>query len=183
MKLLRSVCVYWGPREESAEACAQRLRSYFDEIECEFPALNRWYEVGIPKKRQGSVGCASDYDLVRLTRLVAKGVNRYDVPPREIIKDLGFRIPLYDRRRGDTCTGLGIHCGCYSRWTTNSVVLNVASEPSASGLDREDVIEKIFDIGVKVWNAETGMAFLQHELDPIVERRFSSKLVSSRGWP
>jgi hypothetical protein len=121
-----SVAIHWGTRRESARHCAERLHEYLGLINGRFPKLNRWYPVGIAKKYQLVLGCVSDYQLDELKKLMLKGVNRYDVPPRAPIVELGFRVSLYNRMRGDLSAGISVHCGCYSDHLdpANSVVFS-----------------------------------------------------------
>lgn len=151
--------------------CAERLARYFAELRLAYPALSHWYQVGIPKKRQEKAGCVSDYDLTRLAALMKKGVNRRDVPPREIIPELGFRVSLYDRRRGDACTGLRVHCGSWFVPVPNCVILDVPTDPEQAGLKANGLVDTMFRLGRDIWGADKGSVFVTDVLEPAEVRQ------------
>ncbi|WP_423069475.1 Imm52 family immunity protein [Devosia sp. CN2-171] len=87
------VGVYWAARQESLDACAERLRRHFDLLS----ELSEWTRVWYRRPnsvRKGSVptSLASHNDLVRL---LGRGVNRRD-DNREPIVDLGWQLHLWN---------------------------------------------------------------------------------------
>jgi hypothetical protein len=81
------VGAYWGPREESREACAQRWAVFFEVLRRHDPELGRWY------KRMNSRDepiLEMPTDALNLAPLLRE--NRDAAPSSKIIPELGFGL-------------------------------------------------------------------------------------------
>lgn len=154
-----TVGVYWVARQESLDACAERLRRHFDLLS----GLSEWTRVWYRRPNsvlKGSVptALATHDDLVRL---LARGVNRRD-DNREPIVDLGWSVRLWNGRSSGNPCQTNVRCGCYSPRIGNSAILTLESSfepvlipPTVSSL-RE------------IWTAESGRAWVNDiEVSPL----------------
>src|SRR6266540_3632953 len=89
----------WGPRHESLEGCAGRIRLLLDRIEPLHPALAKWYEQ--TSSRRASLNRPIGRDIDAISQLVRKGL----IGPRE--PNPGTQIGAWN---GDGLT-LVVRCG------------------------------------------------------------------------
>ncbi|MBM7112512.1 Imm52 family immunity protein [Archangium primigenium] len=102
------VGAYWGPRQETARACAQRSELFLRLLaECD-PSFAQWYRVG--KKAPPGLPGHPIQSVDDLERLMLSGRNRSSVG-RKVLEDLGFLTGVFNARKEDT--RLEFHCGAY----------------------------------------------------------------------
>ncbi len=103
---------YWGPREESAEECAERLHRYFLEIAQISDVFAAWFKKGYSRK-QASQHQVDVSDRSQVLELIEAGRNRRDFGG-EVIEELGFQIGLWNAQEAEKSVGLRVMCGLYA---------------------------------------------------------------------
>jgi hypothetical protein len=94
-----------------------------------------------------------DVSLEGMRSLLGRGVNRRDTD-RQVIPELGYRIGLWSGRPDEEAFGLTIHCGSYSEWVGNNVVITLPpAGPHSLELARTQA-EALFDELVGIWQPE-----------------------------
>jgi hypothetical protein len=157
MSSIDTVGVYWGPRKETASACAARLERYLSRLSEINPAFAQWFLKGGSKKETIKPIVTND---VELTKLVASGANRRDIGG-DAIENLGFRVGLWDGIRDQDAISLNVKCGLFANNPNmgNSVVLGLPSDLALAGIADEQVLDRILLIGVEVWGGDWGGVF------------------------
>jgi hypothetical protein len=119
------VGVYWGMREESRQACAERISAFLIALANQDAALSQWFEqVYSVKQPRVPVPTAPE----RIAPLLE--VNRLDFGRRDVIPELGFSFSAWDGRADGVAASLGVSCGTYSSVVPNSAV--VSFDPQAA---------------------------------------------------
>jgi hypothetical protein len=161
------VGAYWGVRQETAEACTARVVGTLHELDCVDSQFCRWFTLGRSRKEalRHQVTISQD----KLCALLKKGVNRGDFD-KQPIPDLGFSIGLWNGAPDDESVGLSIHCGMYSPWVNNSVVLDLPSDGKPLGrLLNFAVIRRIALIVVKNWAPDWLTVNTDHLRDDVLK--------------
>jgi hypothetical protein len=83
---------YWGPRQEDAQACAERMAHMVRLLESEDPLFARWFKC--VKSLKESLKRPLDSDIEGLRKHVQSRIMRDSA--RKPIPDLGFRVPLWN---------------------------------------------------------------------------------------
>lgn len=115
---------YWDARPDSVDKCAASAADLFARLAEIDPLLANWYEPGRSRKDalRRKVGTS---DIHTFRELLLKGRYRRDVG-REVIEDLGFRIGFWNGAGvKEAEASLDIHCGCYSEYAGNNVIINL----------------------------------------------------------
>lgn len=116
---------YWGHREQTAEEVAADVHGF----------LTRLAEV-TPLTREGWAFWKRDPSTFDgLLRMVREGRNRYDAPPREVIKELGFQVSM-----AQAGVDFRACAGGYSDWVGNVATLS-ESYHRPGGLTRSGMWE------------------------------------------
>lgn len=112
---------YWGPRQESAEQCAERLATCLKELATASDAFPSWYKKG--KSRSDALKRPVQPD--DLLMLVESGSNKRD-NDKSVIEDLGFRVGVWNGASEERSASLSITCGLFAQNANlrNSVVLD-----------------------------------------------------------
>ncbi len=140
---------YWGPRQESAEQCAERLAKFLKELATASDVFASWYEQG--KSRRDALTRPVQTDA--LLTLVKSGRSRRD-SDKSIIEDLGFTFGIWNGASEERSVALGISCGLY--WQNpnlgNSVVVNF---PEALGdlAEKERALKALMAV-VRAWEPD-----------------------------
>ena len=112
------VGAYWGPREESRQACARRLSELLHKLSEQDTALSKWFKKATSKKA-ALVALPHDSDgLVALLK-----TNQRDIGG-DAIAELGFNFSAWTGREQGRAASLMATCGAYSPAVRNSVVLS-----------------------------------------------------------
>lgn len=149
-----TLSVHWSSRKESAESCAQRLHEYLSMLEQQCNEL-KWFKKGETKKQaMEEGGSINDFDLDKLTALVAKATNKKDVG-NEIIEELGFRLSFWNRQPEDTSMSLSVYCGCYHPSFLNNVILDLPEKLDYYQLDDVKLKDLLLKTA-KIWGADYG---------------------------
>lgn len=175
---VNTVGVYWSARRESAETCSARLRKYLLSIEAAFPALSEWYKKGGSTSPAISVKQGSE-DLLRL---LIGGANRRDFGG-EVMEDLGFRVSLWNKRKGSEAVSLGVTCGLSSNSAglSNAVTLSLPQDLPALSLHGSEVPRKLLLLQVEAWNPDWGAAFASQG-DAVKKRKGGGPFLDQLLW-
>lgn len=155
---------YWGPRQESAYECAERLAACLTELHAIGGPLASWYAKDggdtsgtFQKKRLERP--VHTWNTDEVAHLLLRGRNRRDTDGA-VIETLGFSAHLWNWKGPDRSYSPGLSatlsttCGMYSRnpHLRNVVVLDFPKQLSATR-DRESSSRAILAV-VKAWQPE-----------------------------
>jgi len=138
-------------REETAEACAERLIRWLTSLAGIDPLLGEWFELA-RSKRAARSHPIDVRDAERILALVRRGVNRRDTD-HQPIPDLGFRVGAWNGLDAQEVS-LIAHCGSYSPWVHSSLVLNLPSAGHAPSLYRRPVAVAILSATVSAYDPD-----------------------------
>lgn len=101
---------YWKDREEDAEACTNRIVRCLNGLASCDPTLAE--VLIVPRSRNAPYSIPVNFETIK--PLVEKGRNREDVPPRNIIKKLGYSISFVsDQKSRKDRWKIRTMCGAY----------------------------------------------------------------------
>jgi hypothetical protein len=145
-----SLCVYWGPRHESVEGCAERLLRFFREIATFEAALAAWCVTGRARnptmEKRINIGNRDE-----LVCLLNRGRNRNE-RTREVIEKFGFGVHFWNGFDNGVTATLRLHCGDFDEMGGNEVILSFRE-----GLGRLadwEVMAGLLSTTIKVWDAD-----------------------------
>ncbi len=153
---------YWGPRQEDAEACAQRLTSMLCLLEPVDPLFARWFKGA--KSFKESLKRPLDSDLDSLRKYIQRLAIKDDL--RVPMSSLGFHLKLWNGGSGGDDVWFSIDCGGYSERVPNSCVLRAPHQGSVS----ERVLTSAFQREVlraiaTAWDPDWGEALSEAHRD------------------
>jgi hypothetical protein len=145
---------YWGPRQESAEACARRAAQCFKELALVDPLFARWFKQA--KSRKEALKRPLEMDLVRLEDYFQRKVLRDDTGgPME---DMGFNFALWNGGNGDEDVGLTFTCGGYWENVTNLCLLSPPhTGPHAERLLTAQTSTAVLRALARAWEPDSGV--------------------------
>jgi hypothetical protein len=111
------VGAYWGPREETREACVQRLAVFFEILHKHDPALACWYERMM----------SPDQPLVRIPTDEAGLAPLLHVNQDEggqLFPHLGMSFTAWRGPNSEAGASFTCSLGGYSRWVSNTFVID-----------------------------------------------------------
>src|SRR5262245_32347426 len=132
--------LYWGARQQSLDECADLcLSTILSMRDCGFDGF---FQLG--RSRKDALRRAVDVSPESIRSLLSRGVNRRD-DNRQVISELGYNLGLWSGRPDDEAFGLTIHCGSYSQWVGNNVVLNLPAAGPHSLEHARAQAERLFE--------------------------------------
>ena len=166
---------YWGPRQEDAEACAQRLAHMVPLLEPVDPLFARWFKSA--KSLKEALKRPLDEDLAGLRQHIQRNLMKDD--RRQPMPDLGFDFGLWNGGSGGDDAWLSIGCGGYFERISNRCVLR----PPHKGPATERILTTSFQTAVlhalaTAWDPDWGVAISNAQRD-IIEKKCPDVLV---GW-
>jgi len=167
--------VYWGPRQEDAEACAQRLAHMVRLLEPVDPLLARWFKNA--KSLKETLKRPLDAELAGLRKYIQSKLMKDD--RRQPMPDLGFDFGLWNGGSGGDDVWFSIGCGGYFERMSNRCVMQAPEE----GPIGERVLTGAFQAQVlralaTAWDPDWGVA-MSHDHRDIIEKKCPDVLV---GW-
>lgn len=146
------VGAYWGPRQEDAGQCADRLTACFQGLHDCDKVFAKWFERG--KSRREALKKPVDVrskDIVR--RLLEAGRHRRDLD-RIVMDDLGFTVGLWNGGSDSRSVSISICCGLYSEnpHLRNSVVIDLPED--LGSLADKDRCVQILKCVAKTWEPD-----------------------------
>lgn len=144
--------VYWGPRQESLEDCAEKIFLTFNFLREMDSSFNLWYPTRKPKKKEiikaVDLNLEGIYNLLKLDRT-------YDDYGR-LLDDLGYKIYLKSDSNFEKAHVLSITCSCSNEYVPNVVVLNLSSSKQLFYLREFTLVKSIYDKFAQIWDPEEG---------------------------
>ena len=170
------VGAYWGPRKETALACARRAELFFHMLARCDPSFAQWYRAGRGAPRE-LPGWPVRLELKELEKLLLMGRPRTDVD-KEVIEDLGFMQMMWTAKK--EATEIHLACGGDSPWGgPNSCLLYPTRERAVrERLLRAPVMAEVLTSMATAWEPDFAMA-TSGEMVRSVEKRKSEVRV---GW-
>lgn len=150
--------VYWGARQEPAEACGKRAQIFFEKMTRCSPSFARWFGPPISRKKAPE---PLDLSAPALERMFSQDRVRND--GGGIIEDLGFRLSadngMWPGTRQREFSRIGIKCGGYAdSMGPNSCVLNLPSAGEArEQVIRASMLASVLRAMVVAWEPEWGV--------------------------
>jgi hypothetical protein len=138
------VGAYWGQREESRQACADRMSVFLHALAKQDAALSNWFKKTASRKAP-LVALPHDTDGLG-THL---RTNQRDIGG-EAIAELGFNFSAWTGREVAMPPSLAATCGAYSPVVRNSVV--VSFDPAAQ--PTPDLLQGILRAAVTAFDPE-----------------------------
>ena len=152
--------LYWKARKQPLDECVELCAGTLAAMRKQ--GLHLSASVGRSPKQVPGKGARMSRESIR--KLLLAGVNHTDVG-RRVIPELGYSMRLGSGHLGPPGLGLSIHCGCYSEWVGNNLVINLpAAGPGSLKQDRPKA-ETLFDALVGVWHPDQGILCHADELE------------------
>lgn len=153
-----SICVYWGPRPRPLDELVSQAAAYFHVLAEADKGLSRWAPMGRSLKQAMLSEPVDTSSPEVLRRLLLKGQNKTDMPPRQPIPELGYRLSLWNQRRGNLEASASVHCGAYSQYLSEDSQNNALLElsfPNEEGL-AAGVLLDVFREAIHIWQPVWG---------------------------
>lgn len=141
------VGVYWGPRRESRQSCADRISALLHALETQDGALSTWFKK-VASRKAALVSLPIDADRIGP---VLK-TSRRDVG-HDVIPELGFRFTAWTGPQSASPATLAATCGAHDRTVVNHVVLSFSREASPA----PDLLRQILAASVKAFDPDDGV--------------------------
>jgi len=166
---------YWGPRQEDAEACAQRLAHMVRLLGPLDPLFARWFKSA--KSLKEALKRPLDEELEGLRKYIQRNLMKDD--RRMPMPDVGFSLGLWNGGSEGEDAWLSIGCGGYFERMSNRCVLRAPDE----GPIGERVLTGAFQAEVlralcTAWDPDWGVAISNAQRN-IIEKKCPDVLV---GW-
>ena len=142
------VGVYWGPREESREACAARISGFLVGLAKQDVALSQWFEKVYSLKQPRIPVPNTPEGLLPLLTM-----NRKDVGRREVIPDLGFHFSAWNGRKDGAAASVMALCGAYTPVASNSAIVDFDREATPAA----DALREILRSAIAVFDPDRGV--------------------------
>nr|WP_246357030.1 immunity 52 family protein [Pyxidicoccus fallax] len=156
MHELYNVCAYWGPRQETPEACAWRAQTLLNLLASYDAVLAGWNKIPKPRGR-GRKNPLTPPDLAVLTEAFRRGVNRE--PGGPAIERLGLTVSAYNDGERQDRAHLNMICGSYAEGMSNLCVLELPSDgESADRLLTSPMLMSIVRGMVSAWEPDWALA-------------------------
>jgi hypothetical protein len=140
--------LYWPAREQPFEECVTLSLETFRALQAN--GYKRFFHLGYGRRKALEDEFAVSVESV--SALLAKGVNRTDLLPREPIPELGWRLGVWSGDADDESYSVAIHCGCYSLRVGNSVLLKLPSKGPHSLAASPDGALSVYQALVDLWH-------------------------------
>lgn len=160
---------YWGPREESREACAQRLSAFMGDLAALHPRFTGWGEAsGSPKKPR------LQFEITPEGIAKVLDTNNNDVDGQPIV-DLGFSLGCYTETEPEEgVVRIDATLGVFTPLIPNSILLKMRKPVIAD----VDLWEKIAATTIWIFNPDDVVI----TSDAYVEKRGGGRPREVGGW-
>jgi hypothetical protein len=146
---------YWGPRQEDAQLCAERMTHMVRLIERVDPLFAHWFKSA--KSTKESLKRPLDSDIEGLRKYIQSRLMRDSA--RKPIPALGFSVHLWNGTSGGDDAWLGIGCGGYSEHVFNSCVLRAPHKgPVAERVLTTSFQTEVLRAIATAWDPDWGVA-------------------------
>lgn len=143
---------YWGPRQESAGQCAERLTTCLKDLAAASDVFASWYEKG-ESRRDALARPVDPSEFSDLIDLLEAGRNRRD-DDKSVIEELGFHVGVWNGASEEHSVSLAVTCGLFAQKPNlgNALVLDF---PEVLGdLGQKDRALQALVAVVKAWEPE-----------------------------
>ncbi|MET0402308.1 MAG: Imm52 family immunity protein [Cystobacter sp.] len=168
------VGAYWGPRQETARACAERAAHFLRLLaECD-PSFTQWYRGG--RKAPPGMPGHPIQNVEALERLMLAGRSRGD-SSHAVLEEHGFLTGVFNARK--EYTGLSFHCGVHYPEGHNYCLLELpASGPVRERLLITAVLERILTGMVTAWEPDYAVVTSDGMMDLVKKQAGETRV----GW-
>lgn len=151
--------LYWKAREQPLDDCADLcLRTL---LAMRAASFDGFYHRG--RSRKDALRRTVDVTFNGIRELLKRGVNRRD-DNRQVIPELGYSMGSWSGRSDDESFGLMIHCGSYSEWVGNNVVITLPRVGPHSLDEAREEAETLFDDLVELWKPDQAILCIADDL-------------------
>jgi len=149
--------VYWAPRQEGSEPCADRLCGYLKELKEIHVLLGSWIPKGVSRRSLKGLRDISG-DFGALKDLLDRGANKTD-DAGVAMSDLGFSLGLWNQQSARQSSSISITCGLSfdQAGMLNSVLLTIPQEICDS--DMSGAYSKLLSAAATAWEPDWGAIY------------------------
>lgn len=140
----------WRARPESVEECTDRIVAFMPALEMINPMFGTRFDTG--RSRKDALRRPIQIERSVLRENLLAGQNRTDVAPRKVIEELGFSFSPWNGQ--ETAVGLRVHCGTYSQWVGNNVVITLPDLDQLEGMLDADFATRLITVMVESWDPD-----------------------------
>jgi hypothetical protein len=142
---------YWGPRQETPEACARRAEAFLASIANIDPAFSQWFEGG--RSRKDALKRLIEPSGEALEERVRRGRDRQ-------FESLGYSVWAWNGAPDDyDACGFNFYCGGYSEGQSNCCVVDLPSRgPNAERILSVPILTGLVRSMVLAWEPESALA-------------------------
>jgi hypothetical protein len=171
------VFVRWPAREEKSEVCAKKIVAYLSKLQRISGAFDNWMKYPKSSKNAKAQKTIQWQVFDEIEALLINGQSRKDYPKREVMRELGFSIHLWNQDSVGINVGIVIRCGIYTPVTVNSATLTIRKMKSA-GISNDQLVETL-SASVEFFQAADGWIQSTSHTDefesaPVYFARFSN---------
>ena len=154
------VGVYWGPREESREECAERIASHMRLLAEIEPSFSKWIRCVSRRKKIYEPYPFSSADLAPLLD------RNYTDIGHELIPSLGYSIYAPTSDNAPMRGMLSVSCGVYSERVDNAAVVNFYSDAEPN----RDLLQRMLVGAIETYDPDSGKVWHYFNVPDSVQR-------------
>lgn len=139
--------LYWSARPDHLEDCGRRAYETLRALQS--LGYEHYYFPG--RSRRDALKRQLEVTEKNVLTTLSRGVNRRDLPPREPIPELGWRMRLWSGGSDDESYSISITCGGYSKAVGNSVVLQLPSRGRFSISASPERAVRAYEALLSIW--------------------------------
>lgn len=159
---------YWGPRRETVEGCAVRVRAFLTALAGISEIFRGWRLQGRSRADALCKEAIDEQGVDAMVSLLMKGRNRKDFNG-DIIDELGYRISMWNGGGTETASSLMMGCGmCATAMSlSNAVVLNL---PQRFDVHSPDGLRNVMSAFALTWDPDWAIVSSQSARNRYVEQ-------------
>jgi len=155
---------YWGPRRETLNKCGTRVERWLAATYTAAAETLNWCEAINGGRRKAY---AVIENQVQIRELLFRSRHFADFSGR-LMADLGFSPSLLLRDHGKVVATCNIHCGCWSKWVKNVVVIDGLEKviPTIDLSSHRQLVTSTAEIWQPEWAGVFSRAAIARRTDP-----------------
>lgn len=142
--------VYWGPRKEGRNECAERICEFFIRLRQLHPVFMAWYSKGRSSK---TIKQPLDLSKEQIGRILKTNNRDSD---DSAISELGFNIGVWNGEP-ERAVSFNATSGAYSDIVNNYAVLEFDSNWDAAGVLTQNRLRDVLETLVELFDPERGL--------------------------
>jgi hypothetical protein len=156
---------YWGPRKESAEACARRAQVMLASLAINDPSFSRWFKQA--KSLKESLKRPLEPTCAALQQWIQRGAMRSD--GGMMMEELGYSVLAWNGERDEyDDSDFQVSCGGYSKRVNNACVFKLPSRgPNAERVLTTQVLAGLVRSMAIAWEPDWGVAMSHTHRDVV----------------